>query len=148
MRERHFKTAMIFGCLSFVLLQYQNCGSQSQQENSKPTTVVQDPDMGVINPVNTGSIQFLQSKTEIDEETQNIAAYGVCSSEQQGALLSWKLVDENALIVSKGRSTCDRGAFEIVSSDVAALDCGSLSKLTAYLGSSEKTELIVEKKCQ
>ncbi len=146
MRERHFKIAMIFGCLSLVLLQYQNCGSQAPQDSS--STIVQDPDLGVINQVNTGSIQFLQTKTEIDASAQDIVAYGVCSVEQQGALLSWKLVDENEQVVSKGRSTCDRGTFEIISSDISSLDCGSLSKLTAYLGSSEKTELIVEKKCQ
>ena len=142
MRERHFKIAIIFSCLSLVLLQYQNCGSQAPQDS-----VAQDPDLGVINPINTGSIQFLQTKTEIDDSIQNIVAYGVCSAEQQGALLSWKLVDENEVVVSSGRSTCERATFEIISSDISSLDCGSLSKLTAYLGAHEKTELVVEKKC-
>lgn len=142
MKERHWKITIIFAALAGLLLQYQNCGSNAGQQNS-------DPEMGVINPIETGSIQFLQSKTEIDDSTTQLVAHGVCSAEQDGALLSWRLADPNSQqTISSGKSLCDRGTFEIIYEETTSLDCNSTNKLTAYLGSQEKTDLIVEKKCQ
>lgn len=140
MKERHWKIIVIFVALTGLLLHYQNCGSKAGQSS--------DPEMGVINPIETGSIQFLQSKTEIDNSTTQLVAHGVCSLEQDGALLSWRLADPNSQeTISSGKSLCDRGAFEIIYAETSNLDCNSVNKLTAYLGSQEKTDLIVEKKC-
>jgi hypothetical protein len=145
MRERYMKIISIFVLLTVVLFQYQNCGSQNQKLAGDSYS--NDPEMGVINPINIGSIQFLQSKTEIDDSVKELTAYGVCSQDQQGALLSWKLIDEETNILSTGKSLCNQGTFEIVSSIASSIVCGSSSKLTAYLGSQEKTELLVEKVC-
>ncbi len=149
MRERHLKLFVIFIALSGLLLHYQNCGSSSTQMADATQDPLQnsDPQMGIINPIETGTIQFLQSKTEINDATQQIIAYGVCSSEQQGALLSWTLVDTAAQAISQGRSLCDRGTFEVVYNEAASLDCNSTLKLTAYFGAKEKTDLLVEKVC-
>lgn len=149
MRERHLKLFVIFIALSGLLLHYQNCGSKSASmaDGSPDPFESSDPQMGIINPIETGTIQFLQTKTEINDATQQIVAYGVCSSEQQGALLSWTLVDTSAQAISRGRSLCDRGTFEVVYDNAVSLDCNSTLKLTAYFGSKEKTDLLVEKVC-
>lgn len=149
MRERHLKIFVIFVALSGLLLHYQNCGSKSAEMSDAGSNPLlnSDPQVGIINPIETGGIQFLQSKTEITDSTMQIIAYGVCSTDQQGALLSWTLVDTEAQAISKGRSLCDRGTFEVVYEEASSLDCNSTLKLTAYLGSKEKTDLLVEKVC-
>lgn len=151
MRERQLKIFVIFIALSGLLLHYQNCGSKSAQQNAEvgqnPGST-SDPELGIINPVNTGSIQFLQTKTEIDNTSTQIVAYGICSQEQEGALLSWKLSGADAQIISKGKSLCDRGTFEVVYNEASSLACNSTLQLTAFLGSQEKTELFVKKICQ
>lgn len=151
MQERHLKISVIFIALLGLLLHYQNCGSTAAQQNvdsDQSPGSISDPELGIINPVNTGSIQFLQSKAEIDDRSTQIVAYGVCSQEQEGALLSWKLSGNDAQIISNGKSLCDRGTFEVVYNEASSLDCDSTLKLTAFLGSQEKTELSVEKICQ
>ncbi len=140
MQERHFKLSIIFIALSGLLLHFQNCGSA-------PGQLQADSDMKIINPVETGSIQFLQSKTEIDSSATQIVAYGVCSSEQDGAILSWRMANEHSQQISSGRSLCDRGAFEVIYEEASQLECNSTVRLTASLGAKEKTELVVEKKC-
>ena len=139
MNERYSKLAVIFITLSGVLFNFQNCGSQPAEQSGS--------EMKIINPVETGSIQFLQTKTEIDNSATQLIAYGVCSAEQDGAILSWKLANEHAEQISSGRSLCDRGTFEVIFDEASAIECNSTIRLTAFLGSQEKTELIVEKKC-
>lgn len=139
MKERTYKIGLIFIALAGVLLNFQNCGSSPSQQA--------DSDMKIINPVQTGSIQFLQTKTEIDNSATQLVAYGVCSAEQDGAILSWRMADEQSQQISSGRSLCDRGAFEVVYEEASQLECNSTIRLTAFLGSQEKTELLVEKKC-
>jgi hypothetical protein len=139
MNERYCKMAIIFIVLAGVLFNFQNCGSQPTEQS--------DSEMKIINPVETGSIQFLESKTEIDNSATQLIAYGVCSTEQDGAILSWRLADEQSQQISSGRSLCDRGAFEVIFDEASAIECNSTMRLTASLGSQEKTELIVEKKC-
>lgn len=139
MKERNFKISLIFIMLTGILFNFQNCGSSPTQQVSS--------DMKIINPVETGSIQFLQSKTEIDNSATQLVAYGICASEQDGAILSWRVADEQSQQISSGRSLCDRGAFEVVFEQASMIECNSTIRLTAFLGSQEKTELLVEKKC-
>ncbi len=151
MQERHLKIVIIFVALSGLLFHYQNCGSTGAQQNTDTDLnagPIASPELGIINPVNTGSIQFLQSKAEIDDRSTQIVAYGVCAQEQEGALLSWRLSGEDASIISSGKSLCDRGTFEVVYNEASSLECDSTIQLTAFLGSQEKTELSVEKRCQ
>ncbi len=139
MKERYCKIGIIFIALAGVLFNFQNCGSSPAQQTSG--------EMKIINPVETGSIQFLQSKTEIDNSATQLIAYGVCASEQDGAVLSWRMADAQSQQISSGRSLCDRGAFEVIFEQASMIECNSTIRLTAYLGSQEKTELLVEKKC-
>ena len=139
MKERTYKIGLIFLALAGVLLNFQNCGSNPSQKA--------DSEMKIINPVQTGSIQFLQTKTQIDNSATQLVAYGVCSVEQDGAILSWRMADAQSKPISSGRSFCDRGAFEVIYEEASLLECNSTIRLTAFLGSQEKTELLVEKKC-
>lgn len=145
MKERQWKLFSIFAGLSLLLFQYQNCGKTSIHGQADATN---DSQVGIINPINTGSIQFLEKKTQISEQETQIVAYGICAEAQEGALLSWKLLNQDGdQILSSGKSLCDRGAFEVISNEVVQANCGSTLRLTAFLGSQEKTELLVEKKC-
>jgi hypothetical protein len=139
MQERQLKIGIVLIALSGILIHFQNCGSSPGQQAGS--------DMKIINPVETGSIQFLQSKTEISNATTQLVALGVCSAEQDGAVLSWRLADEQFQQISSGQSLCDRGAFEVIYEEASMLECNATIRLTAFLGSQEKTELLVEKKC-
>lgn len=149
MKERHIKLLSIFLILGGVLMHYQNCSQNSKsldaQQNSE--NLNSDPTMRIINPVETGGIQFLESKTQLASTDQSFIAYGLCSAEQQGALLSWKLFDANENLISKGKSLCDKGAFEVVYQEAGSLPCDSALKLSAYFGSSVSADLSVSKSC-
>lgn len=149
MKECHFKLMSIFTLLAAVLFHYQNCGSKSANL-SEGSTITQnlnsDPEVGVINPINTGSIQFLQSKTQVANSDVTLVAYGSCSQDQQGALLSWKIFDSTNSILAIGKSLCNQGTFEVIYQEIETLNCGNL-KLSAYFGSQAQTDMLIEKAC-
>jgi hypothetical protein len=146
MKARQYKLLGIFLVLGAVLLNYQNCGSKGASSASVETA--DGGEMGIINPVIAGGINFTQSKAVVSASDTELAVDGLCSKEQSGALIGWQLRDDNANIVSAGRSLCDKGAFEVVFAGVQSLACGASMTLVATFGSKAKSEIAIEKNCQ
>lgn len=145
MQERQLKILGIFLSLSLVLLNYQNCGSKGGAANADATAA--GADVGIINPVNTGGISFVQEKATVSSSDTELAINGLCSKEQSGGQIGWKAVDESDVVVASGKSLCDRGAFEVLFVGVENLSCGAKLNLIAAFGSKSRSELVIEKKC-
>lgn len=148
MNERRLKILIIFTVLCGVLFNYQNCGSKNATSSAEPIQLVDDGEMDIIDPMSTGGIQFVQSKAEVTTADTELAASGICSAEQNGSLLSWKVFNSNLEIVAQGKSLCDKGTFEIVFEGVESLACDTELSLQAFFGAKAKTQLLISKNCQ
>jgi len=150
MNERKFKILVIFAVLAGVLLNYQNCASQKNSLTPADLADSEQSDgqMDIINPISTGGIQFVQNKAQVSSVDTDLKALGLCSAEQHGAQLSWKVLDEEENILAQGKSLCDRGSFEVVLDGVETLPCDAQLKLKAAFGAKAKTELSISKECE
>lgn len=149
MQERHFKLLVIFTMLSGVLLQYQNCGSPKNADASVQIENL-DPnarDRSVINDVSVGGIQFLQNKTAVQAADSEFRAYGTCAADQQGAMLSWKVVNQDEQVLANGKSLCNEGLFEVHVVNASDLSCEDDLVLKAAFGAKAKAESVVDKSC-
>lgn len=145
MSERpSLKSFGLFIIMGLVLLNYQNCGSSKNLTDTSSA----DGDMGIINPVVTGGISFVQEKATVSASDTELAINGLCSQEQSGGLIGWKALDESNNVMLEGKSLCDRGSFEVLFAGIENLSCGSQITLKAFFGSKSKSELLIEKKCQ
>lgn len=149
MKERNFKLVLIFAALSGVLLNYQNCGSQKNalDGSGDVASIREDGEMDIIDPMNIGGIQFVQTKATLTSQDTALTALGTCSDEQDGAILSWKVFDADGTQLLQGKSPCDHGTFQVVLDGVEELECGVELSLKAVLGSKAKTELSIAKNC-
>jgi hypothetical protein len=150
MKKYQYRVIGIFISLTLILLQYQNCASSkgsSLDATDEAAIVDGSDDRHVINEVNTGGIQFLQSKTILTASDQNLSAYGSCAVEQQDGKLSWQLLDDQGNLLFKGSALCDKGIFEVRFEGVDDLACDANLTLKAYFGAQAKTETLINKKC-
>ncbi len=149
MKERHIRILTIFVIAAGLVFNFQNCGSNSQNLDgaAKAVTTGDDGEMDIIDPNITGSIRFAQSKVEVGAADTELRAAGVCSSEQNGALLNWKVLDSTEQVVASGKALCDGGLFEVVIAGAEELICGSELSLEAALGSKARSQLLINKKC-
>lgn len=143
MQERQLKILSVFIGLSFLLLNYQNCGSSKSANPAAESS----GEMGIINPVVVGGISFIQTKATVSAADTELAIDGLCSKEQSGGLIGWQALDESANVVASGNSLCEKGAFEVLFAGVENLACGSKLTLKATFGSKSKSELEIEKNC-
>ncbi|MBY0314465.1 MAG: hypothetical protein K2Q26_03030 [Bdellovibrionales bacterium] len=146
MKRRQYKVLGIFAILSVLILNYQNCGAKgaggaSTEASSDGGT------MGVINPVNTGGIQFTESKATVSSLDEELNIVGLCSVEQSGAFIKWSLQDNDGNELFEGRSLCDRGSFEVAFENVKQLACNSKLQLKAVFGAKAKTQIEIQKNC-
>lgn len=150
MKQRFKNSAIVLLALSLLVLQFQNCAQSSSDEyepQDEKTIGEGDQQESIINPITTGSLQFVEKIIQFDEAEDMVVAYGVCSAEQQGSLISWKLYDEDENELERGRSLCDLGAFEISFEGAQTLHCGSEQVLKAFLGAKSKSEVSLMKVC-
>jgi hypothetical protein len=149
MRERQRKIFSVFFVLSLILVNYQNCGSAKNAPDiaANEDIGVDGNNLGVINPVVTGGIQFSQTKATVESSDQNLNVFGVCSAEQNGAFISWVLEDASGIKIFSDKSLCDRGVFAISFEGVEALACNSQLQLKAFFGAKAKTQIEIQKNC-
>ncbi len=134
--------------MSFMLLNYQNCGSSKNMDGTAATPDVNDGgEMGIINPVIAGGISFVQTKATVSAADTELAIAGLCSKEQSGGLIGWQATDQNGTLMASGNSLCDKGSFEVLFAGVESLACGAKLTLKATFGAKSKSELEIEKNC-
>lgn len=150
MKERQFKILGIFVVLSFVLFNYQNCGSSKGAMNSTGDSndPAQGATMNIIDPVLAGGINFAQSKAVVGASDTELSANGLCSQEQNGAFIGWQVIDEQNQVMASGKSLCDQGVFEVTFTGVDSLACGAKLTLKAAFGAKSKSEMAIDKNCQ
>lgn len=147
MKERQYKIFSIFAMLSIVLVHYQNCGAAKYSPSADTNIAADGKDLGVINPISTGGIQFPQSKTTVSSVDKNLNVSGICSLEQNGAFISWVLEDENGQKLFADKSLCDRGSFAVAFEGVEGLACNAKLQLKAFFGAKAKTQIEIHKNC-
>ena len=149
MKERHIRILTIFVVAAGLVFNFQNCGSNSQNLDgaAKAVTTEDDGDMDIIDPNITGSIRFAQTKVQMSAADTELRASGVCSAEQTGALLNWKVYDEGDQVIASGKALCDAGLFEVVIAGAQDLICGAELRLEASLGSKARSQLLINKNC-
>lgn len=144
MKRSHVKSFAIFIALSLVLINYQNCSSAA---NSDDALMFASSTEGTIDEVNTGEIDFIQEKVSVNESDENLTLYGICSSQQNGAMISWKLFDKQGNEMERGQALCDTGAFEVSFEGVDQLACDSKLSLKAFFGAKANSQMSIEKNC-
>jgi hypothetical protein len=125
--------------LGLALTQYQNCAPSTQtldQEFANPVSG--------IDSVNVGQISFPQNKVSVFKN-QIVDVYGVC--DQSGALISWKLLNDQDQVIERGLAECDLGIFSVELSNQWQNHCNENLKVEAYLGSKAFSQTQIEANC-
>jgi hypothetical protein len=149
MKARHIKIVAIFAAVSGLLLGFQNCGSSKNALDSTAEAVkVDDGRMDIIDPMPSGDLRFAESKVSLNADDTDLRASGICSPEQEGSLLSWKVLDEQGELQATGKAECSAGIFEVVVAGAQDLACGSQLSLKAFFGSKSQASVAISKDCQ
>ncbi|MEM7646590.1 MAG: hypothetical protein AAF203_06760 [Pseudomonadota bacterium] len=139
MRKKLLAAYLFMGLL---LLQFQNCAQTAENFDQELET---GSPVDVIDQVNVGDISFPQNKVSAYVDQQNVVI-GVC--DQSGALISWKLMDEEGELVERGLAECQQGAFEVALGDGLEGHCDENLELRAALGAKASSKTEVETYCE
>jgi len=147
MKARHLRVLGIFLLLSGVLINYQNCGQS--HGSSGAAAKAADGGSGSVDIIDqniTGGLSFVDSKVTLHSSDQNLKASGLCSADQDGALIAWKVYDGDE-VVAEGKALCDQSVFNVEISDAGDVACGANLELKAALGAKASAELAISKVC-
>lgn len=144
MKTKSIKISLTMFGLFCVLLNYQNCSPVAGTEDLGQAPSTQE---GIIDPMNIGQIDFMQEKVNVAQDDTDLSVFGICSSEQSGSLIGWKIYDSTSTQMFKGRSVCDLGSFEVALEGLDTIPCGEQFELHAALGAKAKSQVIIEKSC-
>ena len=146
MQARHLRVLGIFLLLSGVLINYQNCGQSHGAAGPAAKAANDGGSVDIIDQNITGGLSFVDSKVTLSASDQNLKASGLCSADQDGALISWKVYDGED-VVAEGKALCDKSLFNVEISDANDVACGANLHLEAALGAKAKAELAISKNC-
>lgn len=135
-------TYMILG---LVLINYQSCAPSNESMTQELSEDVDTSDVNGIDTVAVGGISFPQTKLAAFGN-QNVTAIGVC--QQSGALISWKLTNQNGQAIEKGLAECQTGSFEIQLSNQWQSHCDETLVIKAALGAKAQSSMELEANCQ
>lgn len=128
---------LIFGV---GLLQYQSCAPSPENFDTSAESSVNG-----IDEVTVGDISFPQSKVSAFVN-QPLSVPGLC--QQSGALIGWKLINDNDEVVERGLAPCELGSFNVELSDRWESHCGSGLRIQAALGADAISEILVDSVCE
>ncbi|OQW50753.1 MAG: hypothetical protein A4S09_11400 [Proteobacteria bacterium SG_bin7] len=132
--------------LGFALFQYQNCAPVQSTEfidYGNPGRV------GIIDDFNRNTqLKFVESEVVVPSNVSDIQVDGLCSSNQDGSVLSWRVINEANEVVSSGHSTCDLSGFRVYLSQLNQLPCGKSHSLRAQFGFDKGDEVPIVRDCQ
>jgi hypothetical protein len=132
--------------LGFSIFQYQNCAPVQS------TTFVDGIDserVGIIDDYDRNTqLKFVSSEVIVPENASDVQVDGLCSSSQDGSVLSWRVINENNEVISAGNSTCDLSGFRVYLSQVNQLPCGKSHSLRAQFGFDQGDEVLIVRDCQ
>lgn len=146
------------GMLGLLLLfSHQNCapsnmsatgtagGSSAGIDPSRPVTIIDDSK-------STAAVSFPYAEVEIQSKTSDASLNGICSTEQEGAVLGWKMnqvQDDGSLgaEVAQGYAECSGGSFKVDLASVQGLVCDRKYAVTARLGFAKPGQTVIHRRC-
>lgn len=119
---------------------------EQRPEPAMPVTIIDDSK-------SQANLSFTFSEVEVASQNQDVSLLGVCSLEQEGATLNWKVsrLDANEKPIEEvvaGQSGCSSGEFRVEL--VAApnrLPCGFRYQVLAQLGYGQPGVAIISSVC-
>lgn len=144
---RNLRTYCLLATLGLALFQYQNCAPLNTQAVLDDQT--NSGRVGIIDNFDkTTQIKFVESEVVVPGDLDDVQIDGLCSSQQDGAVLVWRVVNENNEIVTSGNSTCDLSGFRVYLSQVNQLPCGKSHSLKAQFGFDKGDQVLIVRDCQ
>ena len=142
---RKLKSMGGLGALGFMMLfQYQNCAPP-------PHSVKASNDDGIVSTIDdvnlTTGVSFTQTKVRVASSPQPISVDGICQSQQDGAVLGWKVHDSAGHLRETGYAECAGGKFVVEMSPSNELDCDKSYMLSAQLSSGNVGVVDVRREC-
>lgn len=136
------------GALGFLMLfQYQNCAPANRGVASF-STAGEDQLVTTIDDVNeTTGVSFAYSKVQVSENSQPTVVEGECDQRQDGAVLGWKMRDENNRAIEDGLSVCEGGKFQVETVPASELECDKSYHLTARLAAGTQGHVEIQRHC-
>ncbi len=132
--------------LGFALFQYQNC---APVQSTTFIDVVDPNRVGIIDDFDRHTqLKFVSSEVIVPSNVSTVQVEGLCSSNQDGSVLSWRVINEENEVVSSGHSTCDLSGFRVYLSQVNQLACGKSHSLKAQFGFDEGDQIPIVRDCQ
>lgn len=131
--------------LGLAFLQFQNCAPVQS------TTFVDHGNgrVGIIDDFDRHTeLKFATDGVIFPSSVSDIEVDGLCSSNQDGSVLSWRVINENNEVVSSGHSTCDVSGFRVYLSQVNQLPCGKSHSLKAQFGFDQGDQIPIVRDCQ
>lgn len=145
---RKLRSVGTLGALGLLMLfHYQNCapangvqGLHISSSDDGLVTTIDDVNMA------TG-VAFLQSKVQVSASDHPTVIEGECSSLQEGAVLGWKVRDDEGRMRETGYSQCEQGHFQVEMAPANELECDKSYEVSARLAAGVEGRVEVERDC-
>lgn len=144
---------VLFPVISAVLVfHFQNCTPQGEGEVALERDPAADSShsVTVIDPVNLNTaVSFNSKRVDLHSDVEAVVLTGQCSSEQEGSVLGWNVLDEvsGQEERAQGFSKCEGGEFKIELAPTQELVCGQVYRVRARLGLGEAGETALSRRC-
>ena len=141
-------------CLTAVAVKFQNCapggnsldGLPFESEISRDNSDV--PNSIIDESRRSTALSFNQKAISVGDAESDITAQGECFEEQNGALLSWALLDPNDdSVLLVGQTGCQEGVFEVAINNLQDFQCGEYM-IQARLGLGQAGEVALSIDCE
>lgn len=136
----------VLSILGFAIFHFQNC---APVQSATFIDSIDSEHVGIIDNFDRNTqLKFVEAEVIVPENASDVQVDGLCSSSQDGSVLSWRVINENNEIVSAGNSTCDLSGFRVYLSQVNQLPCGKSHSLKAQFGFDKGDQILIVRDCQ
>ena len=136
------KSIVLFLLLGLTVVQYQNC---AEPQNFDQEEIAGEVDK--IDTVDVGQIYFPPPQTKVAAAGAQDSLHVVGGCAQSGSIISWTLRTQEGQLIDRGRSSCDRGSFEVELSSEWGQFCNENLVLKAALGAQSETSTTIIPEC-
>ncbi len=146
---RKLKSVGTIGFLGLMMLfQYQNCAPAQGVRATRAYSVSDGGLVSTIDDVNVSTgVAFLQDKVQVQSSAEPTVIEGECSSLQEGAVLGWKVRDEQGHTRQTGYANCEQGHFAVEMAPANELECDQSYEVSAQLAAGVGGRVEVQRDC-
>ncbi len=145
--KRNLRIYGLLAVLATALIHYQNCAPVNSVSHINDQ--VNSDRVGIIDNFDkTTQIKFVAAEVLVPATASDVQVDGLCSASQDGAVLAWRVINENNEVISSGNSTCDLSGFRVYLSQVNQLPCGKSHALKAQFGFDKGDQVLIVRDCQ